>query len=129
MQTYLLIGLGAVLGANARYLLSVWSVNRWGVGFPYGTLLVNTTGSFLIGFILVLIAARFGNSPAIRWLVVTGFLGAYTTFSTFAFETVALSRQRNHWPALANIASSVVLAVSGAASGIALASKLTGVVA
>src|SRR5438067_7305899 len=100
VRAFVLIGLGGVLGANARYLVSVWAANRWGVAFPYGTLLVNATGSFLIGFVLALVAARFGDSAEGRLLVVAGFLGAYTTFSTFAFETVALSRQRAHWPAL-----------------------------
>ena len=126
MRAFVLIGLGGVLGANARYLVSLWAANRWGVAFPYGTLLINATGSFLIGFVLALVAARFGDSAEGRLLLVTGFLGAYTTFSTFAFETVALSRQRDHWPALANLLGSAVLGVGAAVAGILLATALAG---
>jgi len=126
VRAFVLIGLGGVLGANARYLVSLWAANRWGVAFPYGTLLINATGSFLIGFVLALVAARFGDSAEGRLLLVTGFLGAYTTFSTFAFETIALGRQRDHWPALANLLSSAVLGVGAAVAGILLAAALAG---
>ncbi|HEX5501589.1 MAG TPA: fluoride efflux transporter CrcB [Thermomicrobiales bacterium] len=116
----LLVAVGGVLGANARYVVSQWAATRWGAAFPYGTLAINATGSLLLGLVLALDAARFGNDPDVKLLVATGFLGAYTTFSTFAFETLALGRQRDHWPAVANIAGSVALGLGGAALGVLL---------
>lgn len=119
-MAFLLVAIGGVLGANARYVVSQWAAARWGAAFPYGTLAINATGSLLLGLVLALDAARLGNNPDVRLLVTTGFLGAYTTFSTFAFETVALGRQRDHWPAVANIAGSVALGLGGAALGVLL---------
>jgi len=121
MRAFALIGLGGVLGANARYLVSIWAARRWGTAFPWGTLLINLSGSFALGFLLELLAARFGNDLDARLLLGTGFLGAYTTFSTFAFETVALGRQRDHGPALANAIGSAALGIAGAAAGFYLA--------
>lgn len=119
-MAFLLVAVGGVLGANARYAVSQWAAARWGAAFPYGTLAVNATGSLLLGFVLALDVARLGDNPDVKLLVTTGFLGAYTTFSTFAFETVALGRQRDHWPAVANIVGSVALGLGGAALGVLL---------
>jgi len=126
VQTYLLIGLGAIVGANARYFLSAFAAGRWGTAFPYGTLLINATGSVALGFCLGIVAARFGNSDTARLLIATGFCGAYTTFSTFAFETLALSRERAHLPAVANALGSTVLGLVGAGVGLLLAGVLGG---
>lgn len=124
MRTYLLIGLGGILGANARYLVSVWAAGRWPAAFPYGTLIVNITGSLLLGVTLALLGTRPGGSADARLLVGTGFCGAYTTFSTFAFESVALMRERDHLPALANVLGNVLLCLVGTAAGILLATAL-----
>lgn len=121
MQTFLLIGVGSILGANTRYYLSVLAASRWGTAFPYGTLLINVTGSLIIGFFFGLVAARFGTSATARLVLATGFLGSYTTFSTFAFETVALSRSREHHLALVNALGSIALGVVATASGLMLA--------
>lgn len=126
MTAFLLIGLGGIFGANARYLVSVWAAGRWGTAFPYGTLLINATGSFALGFFLQFVAARFGNNLDARLLVGTGFLGAYTTFSTFAFETIALGRQRDHGPALVNALGSAALGIAGATAGFLLATLIAG---
>jgi CrcB protein len=126
MSPYLLIGLGGVLGANARYLVSTWAAGRFGTAFPYGTFLINASGSFLIGLVLTIVVDLLSNSPTTRLFLATGFLGAYTTFSTFAYETVALVRQGDVRPALTNAAGSAVLGVVAAASGILLATLLAG---
>ncbi len=124
MVPYLLIGLGGLLGANARYLLSLWAANRFGMSFPYGTFLINASGSFLIGVALTVIGQRFDDSANARFLLTTGFLGAYTTFSTFAFETVALYRQGDLRPALINALGSVAAGVIGVTGGMLLATTL-----
>jgi CrcB protein len=121
VQTFLLIGLGSILGANARYYLSAFAASRWGAAFPYGTLLINVTGSLIIGFFFGLVAARFGVSASARLVVATGFLGSYTTFSTFTFETIALSRAGEYRLALVNALGSIALGVAAAASGLTLA--------
>jgi fluoride exporter len=122
MRAFLLIGLGGALGANARYLVSTWAANRWGTAFPYGTLIVNVTGSFLLGCVLTVVVVRFGDDLDTRLLIATGFFGAYTTFSTFAFETLALTRQGGYLAATVNVLGTTLLALAGAAAGIALAS-------
>jgi CrcB protein len=82
--SYLVISLGGILGANARYLLGNWIAARYGTSFPYGTMVINVSGSFVIGFFLVLLTERFVVHPNWRRLFfAVGFLGAYTTFSTF----------------------------------------------
>jgi CrcB protein len=121
MRTYLLISLGGVAGANARYLLSGWAARRWGTGFPYGTLIINVSGSFLLAFVLTFAAARVHNSADLQLLIGTGFCGAYTTFSTFAYETMALTRQRDHLPAALNALGSAAAGVAAAVMGILLA--------
>ena len=93
MQSLIFVGIGGFFGANARYLLSLWTdsflVSRWGV-FPYGTLMVNVLGSFGLALLGVWFGARSGMSPQLRLLVGTGFFGAFTTFSTFANESISL---------------------------------------
>jgi CrcB protein len=126
MDTYLLIALGGIVGANARYLVSVWAADRFGVTFPYGTFIVNVTGSFVMGIFLTVVADRFGNGPNARFLVATGFLGAYTTFSTFGYETIALARRGALRLALTNVFGNAALAVAGAGLGIVLANALGG---
>lgn len=88
-MTYVLISVGAVAGANLRYLVGGWVADRLGSAFPYGTLVVNVTGSLLIGFLLTIAADRL-VAPWVRTTLAIGFLGSYTTFSTFSYETVAL---------------------------------------
>lgn len=125
-MTYVLIGLGGFLGANARYALSVWAAGRFGTAFPYGTLIINISGSFLMGIVLTLIASRFPGAANARLLMATGFLGAYTTFSTFAYETLALLRQRDWRGGLLNYVGSVMLGAAAAALGIGLTHRLLG---
>lgn len=118
---YILIGLGGLLGANARYVVSVWAANRYGTSFPYGTFVVNVTGSFLMAFFLTVAGDHLGSSPSAEFFVATGFLGAYTTFSTFTYETIALLRVAELRPGLTNALGSAVVGVAGAAAGLLLA--------
>ena len=124
MRAYVLIGLGGVAGANARYLVAAWAARRWGTAFPYGTFIINAGGCFVLAFVLTYAAARLHNSADVRLLVGTGFCGAYTTFSTFAFESLALTRQRDHLPALLNVLGSAAAGLAAAVAGIVLASWL-----
>lgn len=118
---YLVIGLGGFFGANARYLVGSWCAERFGLSFPYGTLVINVSGSFIVGFFLVLISDRFILHPHWRLFFVIGFLGAYTTFSTFSFESIALLQNRALLLALANMVGSVVLGLIAVIMGMALA--------
>jgi len=115
------ISLGGVLGANARYLLGNWVAARYGTSFPYGTMLINVSGSFVIGFFLVLITERFVVHPNWRLFFAVGFLGAYTTFSTFSFESITLIQGGSWLLGLANIIGSVVLGLVAVLTGMALA--------
>jgi CrcB protein len=122
--TYLLIGIGGFLGCNARYLVGGWIAGRYGISFPYGTMVINVSGSFIIGFFLVLISERFIVHPNWRLFMVIGFLGGYTTFSTFSFETFVLIQQRSFFLALANTVGSVVLGQIAVLVGMILARLL-----
>ena len=90
MMRYLLIGLGGFLGANARFLITVWSARTWGDLFPYGTLAINISGSFVLCFLAMALSERWLSYPNLRLALITGFLGSYTTFSTFSLETLQL---------------------------------------
>src|SRR5579871_2174316 len=87
------VGLGGFLGANARYLLGTFISERWGAAFPYGTFVINVTGSFILGFFMAYVQDRQWLEPNIRLLFAVGFVGAYTTFSTFEYETMRLMQQ------------------------------------
>ena len=116
---YLAISIGAVLGANARYLLGGWLLDRMGAEFPYGTLLINVSGSFVIGLVYVLIE-KHGAPDWVRPLVIVGFLGAYTTFSTFSLDTLAMA-ERGAWLAAgAYIVGSVTASLAAVWLGVTL---------
>jgi CrcB protein len=106
-MNYFIIGAGGFVGAITRYILAVWIGQRWGRGFPLGTFIINVTGSFLIGLLMTLMAERFTENPQWRLLLVVGFLGAYTTFSTFEYETGALLRDSEWLFAGLNVIGSV----------------------
>src|SRR5215216_5887567 len=79
-----------MLGANLRFAVGTWAVERWGPEFPYGTLIVNLSGAFAVGIVLSFLGERVGVDPLWRLFFVTGFLGGYTTFSSYAWEAVTL---------------------------------------
>ncbi|MCL1463059.1 fluoride efflux transporter CrcB [Argonema galeatum] len=87
------ISLGAIAGALCRYYLTLWFAQRFGTGFPYGTFFINLSGCLFMGFFATLALERVVTiSPEVRLLVATGFLGAYTTFSTYGLDTINLLR-------------------------------------
>ena len=87
MNKYLIIGIGGFIGSIARFWLGTYVGDRMGTRFPYGTFIINLSGSFLIGLIVTVLAAKTHWSPNWRYLIPIGFIGAYTTFSTFEYET------------------------------------------
>lgn len=124
MLRFLLISLGAILGANARYWLGGWVNEKLGVAFPYGTLVVNLTGSFLLGLFLTLSTERFLIDPTWRWLIAIGFLGSYTTFSTYTYESLTLILSGQIRLGVLNLLSSTVLGALAALGGILLGRTL-----
>jgi len=107
MPTIIAIAIGGSFGALARFFLGRFVQNAAGTSFPMGTLVINLTGAFVIGFILEL-AERTMMGPVLRSFITIGFLGAYTTFSTYGYETVALLRDRELVAALLNVGVSTV---------------------
>ena len=92
MQKYLLIAIGGALGSVARFWVGSTVAGRMGIKFPYGTLIVNLTACLVIGFTLTYLGKRAVLSPAWRYLVAVGFIGAYSTFSTYEWETLSTLR-------------------------------------
>ena len=125
MPTYLWIGLGGFLGANARYIVQTWAAARWGSHFPYGTMLANVSGSFLLALFLTLATERFNVSSQSRLLVATGFLGGYTTFSSFGYETWRLLESGGWLWGGVNALGNLVLGAAGVILGIIVARWLS----
>ena len=109
IKNYLIIGTGGFIGAVTRYELGTWIGERWGRIFPLGTFIINVSGSFLIGLLMTLLTVRFTANPLWRLLLVIGFLGAYTTFSTFEYETGKLVKDSELLFASLNVILSVFL--------------------
>ncbi|MFP5503605.1 MAG: fluoride efflux transporter CrcB [Candidatus Sericytochromatia bacterium] len=121
MQAMWWVGLGGAAGAIARYYVTLALAARLGAGFPYGTLLVNVTGCFLLGLVGAAVADRAAFlSPEARLLVGVGFCGAYTTFSAFGLETVALLKAGQYTAAAIYVALSNVLGLLAVAGGVYL---------
>ncbi len=120
------IGLGGFLGANARYFVQRWAAGLWGPNFPYGTLLANVSGSFLIAFFMTLATGRLSISPEARLFVAVGFLGGFTTFSSFSLETFNLATQSSWLLAATYFLGNTLLGLIGVAAGVVLANWLQG---
>jgi fluoride exporter len=122
-QTILWISLGAILGANLRFGLAQY-VSRLTAGFPYGTLLVNFTGSFVLGFFFAWTTDRLISDSRWRLFVAVGFCGGYTTFSSFAYESFALIEQGRWLTSVAYIVATNLLCLVAVVAGAALSRAL-----
>lgn len=121
---FLMVALGGAAGAMARYAVTLGVGMFWKKDFPLGTFLVNITGCFVLGFFLTLAAETATSiSPALRLLVATGFVGAYTTFSTFEYETQRLTSAGALGWGVMNVVSSVLAGYLAVLLGVALARK------
>jgi fluoride exporter len=118
------ISVGAVLGANARYLLGVWAAERWGAAFPYGTLIINLTGSVILGVFLTFATQRALVDPRLRLLIAVGFCGSYTTFSTYTYESLTLMLNGSWGAGLFNLLGSSGLGLAAVALGILIGRAL-----
>ena len=127
---YLYVFLGGGLGAVCRYLATTAIGARFGMMFPFGTLFVNTLGSFLMalimGFLLTMAKANNLLTEPLRLLLTVGFLGGFTTFSSFSMETLTLLRSGSIVLAISNIAANVVLGLIAAILGLYLAAMIQG---
>jgi CrcB protein len=120
----LLVSLGAIVGANARYIISRFAARVLGPIFPWGTLMINISGSFVVGLFMIYATERAIVDPRWRLLIVVGFCGAFTTFSSYAFESVAYFEQGQWWLMTANVLGNNLLCLGAALAGMALARVL-----
>ncbi|ROR32151.1 fluoride efflux transporter CrcB [Inmirania thermothiophila] len=118
------VAAGGALGAVLRYAVSTAVYGVLGRGFPWGTLVVNLLGSLAMGLLWVLLVERLASGPALRAFLTVGLLGAFTTFSTFAIETLSLAEEGAWLAAAANVVASVVLCLAAAAVGVWLGRSL-----
>lgn len=118
MLKYLMVGIGGFAGAIARFWLGSYIGGRMGTRFPYGTFVINVSGSFLIGLILTLLEEKTHWSPNWRYLIPIGFIGAYTTFSTFEFETLRSMQDGQFLISFLNITLSVVVGFAAVWAGV-----------
>jgi fluoride exporter len=124
VRDFLAISIAAIFGANARYFLSRLAAREFGPVFPVGTLIINVVGSFVVGFFVIWTTERVLMDPRWRLLVVVGFCGSFTTFSSYAFETMSYFEQGQWGLMLTNVLSNNLLCLGGALAGMALARVL-----
>ena len=124
MKDFLAISVAAIAGANLRFLMSRLAAEEFGPVFPAGTLIINLLGSFIVGFFVIWTTERVLLDPRWRLLVVVGFCGSFTTFSSYAFETISYFEQGQWGLMVANILSNNLLCLGSALAGMAVARAL-----
>lgn len=122
----LLVCLGGALGSGARYLTALWAAGAFGTGFPYGTLLVNLGGSFLLAFLMHAGTATALLPPELRLLLTTGVMGGFTTYSTFNYETTGYLREGAWSLGLLNIAATLIGCLIAGTAGLLVARAVFG---
>lgn len=124
MMTWLAVAIGGALGALARYLLSGWLTSLLGRGFPWGTFGVNLLGCCLIGMLYIWLTQELKLAPIWQAVLIAGFTGAFTTFSAFALEALALLENGRAVVAISYVTASLLLGIAGVAAGMKLARLL-----
>ena len=120
----LLVAIGGGIGSATRYLVGGWFAARFGSAFPYGTFAINVTASFIVGFFLAFAQERVSLAPNLRLFVAVGFIGGYSTFSTFEYESVRLLQDGEMLLGAVYLLGSVIIGGLAAIGGIALGSWL-----
>lgn len=118
------VAAGGALGAIGRFLVGHWAVTSLGTGFPWGTLIVNVLGSFLIAVLAFALVERGGGGAALRAFAIAGVLGGFTTFSAFSLDALSLFERGDAWLAALYVAASVLLSIGACALGFALVRSL-----
>jgi len=124
LKDFLAISIAAILGADLRYLMSRAAAREFGLVFPFGTLIINVVGSVIVGGFVIWTTERVLVDRRWRSLVVVGFCGSFTTFSSYAFETMSFFEHGQWGLMLANILGNNLLCLAGALAGMALARAL-----
>lgn len=124
MKTFFGIGFAGFWGALARYYFNLWTLNSFGTNFPVGILVINILGSLAMGFLMGLGTQTDFFSHSTRLILTTGFLGAFTTFSAFSFDTIAMASAGRWAPAIGNVLLNLVGALVAAAAGMKMASQI-----
>jgi fluoride exporter len=122
---FLIVGVGGFAGSIARFWVAAFVGQRMGTRFPYGTFLINVSGSFLVGFVMTVLTEKTSLSPNWRYLIPIGFIGGYTTFSTFEYETLRAMQDGQFTAGVLNVVLSVIVGFAmvwaGAVAGKAVA--------
>ena len=124
LNKILSIALGGALGAVARYLINLSPLNSVLGKFPLPTFVINVTGSFLIGFLMILLADKYSANENLRLAIIIGFLGAFTTFSTFEMEMFGLFKEKQLVTAFLYLALSVIVGFLGVVAGVSLGRRV-----
>jgi fluoride exporter len=126
MTRFLVVCLGGALGSGARYLVATWAAAALGTSFPFGTLIVNVAGSFLLAFVMQASTSTELMSPTVRLMLTTGVMGGFTTYSAFNYETSGFLRQGAWTVGFLNIAATLLVCLAAGFAGLALARVVFG---